>query len=444
MGSTGRIPPHHMRRPLPGHGMGHPEPFGAGIRPPHGGFPPMDMLPPPEVLEQKLASQHVEMERLATENRRLATTHGTLRQHLAAAQQELQILESQIGGVKSEREQQMRGLVERISKMEAELRAAERLKMDLQKAHTEAQSLAEARQELISKVQQLSNELQRAHVDVQQIPALLGELNHLKQEFHQCRGTYDHERKVYLDHVESLQVMDKEYRTMAEEVAKLRAELNSTANADKRAAYGPTGYGENDASGYNPSGQGSYEDGYGAPQVHAAYAAASGGPATAPVAAGGGGGVVASSGGTPTYGAPQSGPAAPRAGGYDGARVPGYEAQRAPAYDPSRGPAYDPQGAQAYNPQRVAPGYDAYRGGGGYEMQRAPPPYDPQRAYSNNYDAHSRGAAPQPPPNPQGQVGPNNAPYGAAAVAQPPAAARAGGGPAGHEAQARGGNTARR
>ena len=33
------------------------------------------------------------------------------------------------------------------------------------------------------------------------------------------------------------------------------------------AAYGPTGYGENDASGYNPSGQSSYEDGYGAQQV---------------------------------------------------------------------------------------------------------------------------------------------------------------------------------
>jgi len=32
------------------------------------------------------------------------------------------------------------------------------------------------------------------------------------------------------------------------------------------AAYG-SGYGENDASGYNPSGQSSYEDGYGAQQV---------------------------------------------------------------------------------------------------------------------------------------------------------------------------------
>lgn len=432
MGSTGRIPPHQMRRPLPGPGMVHPEPFGAGIRPPPGVFPPIDMLPPPEILEQKIAAQHVEMERLATENRRLATTHGTLRQQLAAAQQELQILESQIGAVKSEREQQMRGLVERISKMEAELRAADRLKMDLQQARAEAQSLAEARQELMAKVQQLTSELQRAHVDVRQIPALLSELNHLKQEFHQCRATYDHERKVYHDHLESLQVMDKEYRTMAEEVAKLRAELSNTANIDKRAAYGHTGYGENDASGYNPSGQSSYEDGYGAQQAHAAFPA-SGAAATAPVAAGG---AVASSGGTPTYAATQSAPTAARPG-YDAARVPGYEAQRGPAYDASRIPTYDAQAGQAYNPQRV-PGYDAYRAG--YDMQR-PPPYDPQRATGyemprgTNYDAHSRGVA-QPPP---GQAAPNSMQYGAA-VPQP-AAGRA---PAGHEVPARGGNTARR
>ncbi|KAM2936554.1 hypothetical protein COP2_034138 [Malus domestica] len=43
MGSKGRIPPSHMRRPLHG-----PNPFGPGIRPPHGAYPPFDMLPPPQ------------------------------------------------------------------------------------------------------------------------------------------------------------------------------------------------------------------------------------------------------------------------------------------------------------------------------------------------------------------------------------------------------------
>lgn len=188
MGSKGRIPPPHLRRPLPGPGMGPPEPFGPGIRPPPpGGFPPFDMLPPPEVMEQKLAAQHVEMQRLVTENQRLASTHGTLRQELAGAQHELQMLHSQIGAVKSERDQQMRNMTEKIAKMEAELQAAEPLKSDLQKARGEAQSLVAARQELIAKAQQLSQDLQRAHTDVQQIPALMAELDSLRQEYQHCR-----------------------------------------------------------------------------------------------------------------------------------------------------------------------------------------------------------------------------------------------------------------
>lgn len=57
-------------------------------------------------------------------------------------------------------------------------------------------------------------------------------LTFLDAEF--CRTTYEHEKKVYRDHIESLQAMDKEYKSMADEVAKLRTELNNTSNVDKR------------------------------------------------------------------------------------------------------------------------------------------------------------------------------------------------------------------
>lgn len=187
MGSKGRMPPPHLRRPLPGSGIMHPDPFGPGIRPMPGAFPPFDMLPPPEVMEQKIAAQHVEMQKLVTENQRLAATHGTLRQELAAAQHELQILHAQIGAMKSEREQRMRSLSDKIAKMEADLQAAEPVKLELQQARTDAQNLVVAREELISKVHQLTQDLQRAHADVQQIPALMSELDGLRQEYHHCR-----------------------------------------------------------------------------------------------------------------------------------------------------------------------------------------------------------------------------------------------------------------
>lgn len=95
--------------------------------------------------------------------------------------------------------------------------------------------------------------------------------------------------------------MEKNYVTMATELEKLRAELNNSANLDRRTgiyilevmsfisqqfclltivvivdshitfavgAYGgTTGYNENDATGHYPVGPNAYDDGYGVPQV---------------------------------------------------------------------------------------------------------------------------------------------------------------------------------
>ncbi|XP_031279294.1 protein FLX-like 2 [Pistacia vera] len=474
MGSKGRMPPPHLRRPLPGPGIMHPDPYGPGIRPMPGAFPPFDMLPPPEVMEQKIAAQHVEMQKLVTENQRLAATHGTLRQELAAAQHELQILHAQIGAMKSEREQQMRSLTDKIAKMEADLKAAEPVKLELQQARTDAQNLAVAREELISKVHQLTQDLQRTHADVQQIPALMSELDGLRQEYHHCRATYEYEKKFYNDHLESLQVMEKNYITMAREVEKLRAELTNVSNVDRRAGgpYGSaTGNNENDTSGH-PAVQNAYEDGYGVPQGHGPLPPASAGASTGANA----------SVGTPVYVGAQSGhpPAragydVPRAPGYEPSKGPGYDAQRGPNYDAQRGPNYDAQRGPNYDAQR-GPGYDIHRGPGydtqrgpaydaqrgpGYDLQRVAgydpqrvAGYDPQRGHGydvqkgqaydmqrgpgydssrgTSYDGPARGAT-----APHGQVPPlSNAPYGSAT---PPA--RSG---SGYEAPTRGGNAARR
>lgn len=180
-------PPQHLRRPLPpGPAALHHE---AMVPTMHHGMPPgpFDLLPPPQMLEQKLASQHGEMQRLATENQRLAATHGVLRQELAGAQHELQMLNAHVGSLKADREQQMRAFLDKIAKMEAELKAAEPVKMELQQARAEAQNLVMSREELIAKAQHLSQEIQRVHADVQHIPALISELEGLRQEYQHCR-----------------------------------------------------------------------------------------------------------------------------------------------------------------------------------------------------------------------------------------------------------------
>ncbi|GAB4854687.1 hypothetical protein Ancab_023269 [Ancistrocladus abbreviatus] len=402
MGSKGRILPPHMKRPHPGPGLVHSEPFAPAVRPLPGGFPSFDMLPPPEIMEQRLAAQHVEMEKLATENQRLAATHGILRQQLAAAQQELQMLQAQVAAVNSERDQQMRGLMEKISKMEAELKAAEPVKLELQQAHAEAQGLVKARQELASKVQQLTQDLQKAHVDLQHMPALMVELDGLRQEYQHCRATYDYEKKLYNDHLVSLQVMEKNYITMADEVEKLRAELNNSASTERRSGYGGSmAYVDNDARGPRPLGANAYEDGFGVSQQGR-------GPLPGAHAAGG----------TSYHGGPQSGPAS----------RPGHDVSRGLTFDAQRGSNYDAQGGPVYNAQR----------GPNYDMQR-PPAYDAQRAAAvgydvprgASYDLQSRGGALPSGPTPSGSM-----PYGSAT---PPAQAGSG-----YEAPARAGNPDRR
>lgn len=368
MGSRGRMPPPppHMRHPLPGPGMGHPDAFSPGIRPPLGAFPPFDMPPHPEILEHKLSAQHNEMQKLLNVNERLARTHGTLRQELATAQHELQMLHTQIGAVKTEREQQIRALVDKISRMEADLQAAEPIKSELDKARAEAQSLVVARQELISKAEKLTHENQRAHAEARILPALMSELEAVRQDYHHCRATYDYEKKLYKDHLESLQGMEQNYVNMAKEVEKLQAELNNTAAADRRTggSYGGTGYNEKEASGQYPAGQKTTEDNHGVLQ----------GQSILPIS----GTAVASAGGTPAQVGAPTGLTPPKPG-YDAQRGPAYDAQRGSGFDPQRGPYYDPQRGYGYGApsvgagyeQQRTPGFDSQWGAAGYDMQRA-------------------------------------------------------------------------
>lgn len=386
MGSKGRAPPpSHLRRPLPGAGMLHPESFGPGVRPPHGAFP-FDMLPHPEIMEQKLAAQDVDMQKLLRENRRLAATHSILRQELATAQQELQMVEARMGAMKAEHEQHMRGLVDKMAKMEADLKASETIKAELQQAHAEAQGLMVARQELLVKVQHLTQDLQRNHGDAQQIPALMSELDNLRQEYQHCRATFDYERKLRSDHYESLQIMEKNYMSMVREVEKLRAELTNAANADRSSgSYNNSGgYKETDTMGQRSGGQNAYEDVYGASQGR--------GP---------------SSGSTVAYGGGQTG-TGPTRPAYDAA------ARTGPAYDGSRNPTYDNS--------RAAAGYDNSRGGSFEPPKSAAAGYEVPKGGSG-YDAANKGGGGAQVPAAAGNVA---GPYGSAQTASPYGSAQAG------------------
>ncbi|KAI5069418.1 hypothetical protein GOP47_0015719 [Adiantum capillus-veneris] len=285
MAGRGRLPPALLagRGPIPG-----PEALrvGPGMRPIG---PGMD-VPPGLIMEEKIATQHQEIQRLLTENQRLAATHVALRQELAATQQEVQRLQQGLRNIQAEKEAQFRGIAEKSSRMEQELRALEPLKMDLQRAQADAQKLLLTRQELTSQVQQLTQDMQRARTDAQQVPAMKAEIDGLRQEIQRARTAFEFEKNANAELLEQRTAMEKNLVSMAREVEKLRAELT---NAEKKVRGG--GYGGSYGS---EGGYGSYADGYGVSQLNSGpvSGAGTGADATGP-------GVPYGAGAGPAWGA---------------------------------------------------------------------------------------------------------------------------------------------
>eukprot|EP00250_Pteridium_aquilinum_P004466 c14670_g1_i1 orf=214-1086(+) len=263
MAGRGRFPPPM----LPARG---PPLVGGGLRAGPGGFGPgmhpgLDSLPPQLLVEEKLATQHAEIQRLLTENQRLAATHVALRQELAAAQQEVQKLQQVTGGIQAEKDRQLRGLADKNAKMEAELRTLEPLKIELQRAQGEAQKLIGSRQELSGQVQQLTQEIHRLRNDAQQVPSLKLEIDGFRQEIQRARTAFEFEKKANTELLEQRTAMEKNLVSMAREVEKLRAELT---NFEKKARTGNFGGAYGPESGY--ASVPAYGDGYGMSQIGAA------------------------------------------------------------------------------------------------------------------------------------------------------------------------------
>ncbi|KAK9122211.1 hypothetical protein Syun_019828 [Stephania yunnanensis] len=241
----------------------------------HGSYPVLDAgvghhslesLPSSKLLEKKVVVQEAEMECLTRENQRLAATHVTWRQELVAMQQEMQSLQARIGSIETESGIQIRILLEKIAKMEDDIRAGESVKKDLLEARKEVQSLIEARQDLSTQIQLSTQDLQKAHADVKQLPELQAELNNLEQEHQRLRVAFEYEKSLNMEQVEQLHVMEKNLLSMAREVEKLHAEV---LNADRRAraSRALTGTHANSDPSYPPQGEGSgsYPDANGRP-----------------------------------------------------------------------------------------------------------------------------------------------------------------------------------
>ncbi|KAL9259006.1 FLX-like 2-like protein [Drosera capensis] len=181
----------------------------------------------------ELAEQHIlaEMDLLVEENRRLAASQVPLRRELVIAQDEIQKVKAHIKSIQTESEIQMRVLIEKMSKMEADVRAGTSVRNDLQQAHSEAQKLVATRKELTEQVEKATQELEKARDDIKKLPDMLSELDNLTLEHQKLRSTFEHQKHENLGQVEQLRAMESGLVGMAREVERLRAAIG---NAEKR------------------------------------------------------------------------------------------------------------------------------------------------------------------------------------------------------------------
>ncbi|RWW56902.1 hypothetical protein BHE74_00036347 [Ensete ventricosum] len=184
MDAHGRMRSSYGRRPIEGPGMMRHGPLSG---PDPAGHRPREALLPPEHLEKKVAIQEAEMERVARENQRFAESNVAMRQELVATQKEMQRVQAHLGSIHTESDIQIRGLLEKIRKLEADIHAGDVLKKELQQAHLEAQNLITVRQELSAEIQLVTEELQNSTAGFKKLPEMQSELDGLRQEHQKLR-----------------------------------------------------------------------------------------------------------------------------------------------------------------------------------------------------------------------------------------------------------------
>ncbi|XP_028797423.1 protein FLX-like 4 isoform X1 [Neltuma alba] len=236
MAARGNIPAAYEGRSVQAPGMMRHGPY-TGVSS-SAGHPSLEALPR-QMLGDEIASQEEEIKRLVGDNRRLASTHVALREELVAAQQEVHKLRAHIRSIQTESDIQIRVLLDKIAKMERDIRASENVKKELKLAHLEAQSLVATRQELKSQIERATQELKKVRGDVKSLPDLQDELDSLVQEHQRLRATFEYEKNKNVELVEQLKATEKNLIGMAREVEFLRAEIQ---NVEKR-THAPNPYG---------------------------------------------------------------------------------------------------------------------------------------------------------------------------------------------------------
>lgn len=148
---------------------------------------PIEQLPPPELFDDKLAAQAAELEQLARDNHKLTAGQLALRQEHAAARGEVDKMREHIKSIRTEGDIEIRILLDKIAKREADIRAGDNIKRELQEALIEARSVMTSKSELSDKVEKATEELESSRANTKKLPEMRAKLDTLKEEYQLLR-----------------------------------------------------------------------------------------------------------------------------------------------------------------------------------------------------------------------------------------------------------------
>lgn len=215
----------------------------------------------PAALEEELEIQHRDMQKILSENRHVMDENMIMQRELAAAKDEFRRLDQVIPKLRADREAQVRELIDRGLKLEAELRDVEPLRMEVMQLRAEAQNLNALRHDLSAQVQTLTNDINRAKAEHKQVDSLKADVDGLHKELMEARRAFEYEKKSNEEQVVQKQAMEKNLVSMAREIEKLRSEHLSV---DRRSrGLGAGGYGMSNGSPETRYAGGAYGDMYG-------------------------------------------------------------------------------------------------------------------------------------------------------------------------------------
>ncbi|CAF2087359.1 unnamed protein product [Brassica rapa] len=179
-----------------------------------------------DVLENKIAARAAEIDRLSSDNRKLAASYVALKEDLALADREVQGLRAHIVKTETDGEIQIRGALEKIAKLEGIVNNRDNIRRELQSAHIEAHTLAREREELAAQVKAAVKELKKVCLESEGLESSVQELERLKEEHQRLsREEFDAEKIENVGKLEQLKEMESNIIGAVKAIEKLRSEI---------------------------------------------------------------------------------------------------------------------------------------------------------------------------------------------------------------------------